>query len=124
RVLPARSRAQSALFGPVGARSPERASGMKRLVLLLSLAVALLAPVAAQAHPLGNFTVNRFARVEVSGHRLYIRYVLDLAEIPTFQAKQRGIDAGAYSARLARGLHIALDGRSVPLVPVAHALAF
>ena len=97
---------------------------MKKLVVLVVLAAALLAPVAAQAHPLGNFTINRFARVEVSGHRLYVRYVLDLAEIPTFQARQQGVDARVYSARLARGLHVTLDGRRVALVPVGHALAF
>jgi nickel/cobalt exporter len=97
---------------------------MKKLIVLASLAVALLAPVAAQAHPLGNFTINRFARVEVSGHRLYVRYVLDLAEIPTFQARQQGVDAGVYSARLARSLHVSLDGTRVALVPVRHALAF
>jgi nickel/cobalt exporter len=97
---------------------------MKKLVVLVSLAVALLAPVAAQAHPLGNFTINRFARVEVSGHRLYVRYVLDLAEIPTFQAREDGVDASVYSERLARGLRVSLDGRRVALVPVGHALAF
>ena len=59
---------------------------MKRLAVLLVVAGALLAPAAAAAHPLGNFTINRFSRVEVSGHRVYVRYVLDLAEIPTFQA--------------------------------------
>jgi ABC-type nickel/cobalt efflux system permease component RcnA len=97
---------------------------MKKLIVLVSLAVALLAPVAAQAHPLGNFTINRFARVEVSGHRLYVRYVLDLAEIPTFQARQEGVDARVYSEQLARGLHVELDGRKAALVPVGHALAF
>jgi nickel/cobalt transporter (NicO) family protein len=66
---------------------------MKRLAVLLVVAGALLAPAAASAHPLGNFTINRFSRVEVSGHRLYVRYVLDMAEIPTFQAGH--IDAGA-----------------------------
>src|SRR5260370_26802863 len=97
---------------------------MKKLVVLVALAAALLAPVAGQAHPLGNFTINRFARVEVSGHRLYVRYVLDLAEIPTFQAQQAGVDPRLYSARLAHGLHLTLSGRRVGLVPVAHALGF
>jgi nickel/cobalt exporter len=96
---------------------------MKRLFVVLSL-VALLAPIAAQAHPLGNFTINRFTRVEVSGHRLYVHYVLDLAEIPTYQARQQGVDARAYGRRLARGLHVRLGGRVVALTPVAHALAF
>ena len=72
---------------------------MKRLALLLAVAAALLAPAAASAHPLGNFTINRFSRVEVSGHRLYVLYVLDLAEIPTFQAGH--IDARAYARKVA-----------------------
>jgi nickel/cobalt transporter (NicO) family protein len=97
---------------------------MKKLVVLVSLAAALLAPVAAQAHPLGNFTINRFARIEVAGHRLYVRYVLDMAEIPTYQAQQQGVDASVYARHLAAGLHVTIAGRPVTLVPVAHALAF
>jgi ABC-type nickel/cobalt efflux system permease component RcnA len=97
---------------------------MKKLAAALVAAVALIAPAAAQSHPLGNFTINRFARVEVSGHRLYVRYVLDMAEIPTFEARERGVDASAYARTLARGLRVTLAGRRVALVPVAHALAF
>jgi nickel/cobalt exporter len=99
-------------------------NAMKRLLALAVLTAALVAPVAAQAHPLGNFTINRFARVEVAGHRLYVRYVLDLAEIPTYQAREQGVDAGVYARRIAAGLHVTLGGRAVRLVPVAHALAF
>jgi nickel/cobalt transporter (NicO) family protein len=97
---------------------------MKTRVVLVSLAAALLAPVAAQAHPLGNFTINRFARVEVAGHRLYVRYVLDMAEIPTYQARQQSVVASVYARHLAAGLHVTIAGRPVALVPVAHALAF
>ena len=97
---------------------------MKRLVTLIVITVALLVPVAAQAHPLGNFTINRFARVEVSGHRLYVRYVLDMAEIPTYQARQQGVDPNVYASRIAHDLHVSLDGRRILLQPVAHALAF
>ena len=61
---------------------------MRRPLLLLpAVLAALVLPAAAGAHPLGNFTINHFARVEVAGHRLYVRYVLDLAEIPTYQAR-------------------------------------
>jgi ABC-type nickel/cobalt efflux system permease component RcnA len=95
---------------------------VKRIGLLLVVAATLLGAAAAHAHPLGNFTVNRFARVEVAGHRLYARYVLDLAEIPTYQA--RPIDADAYSRRISSGLHVWLGGRRVVLQPVAHRLAF
>jgi len=97
---------------------------VKRLVVLVVLLASLLAPVAAQAHPLGHFTINRFARIEVAGHRLYVRYVLDMAEIPTYQAREQGVNANVYARRIARGLHITIGGRVATLVPVEHALAF
>jgi ABC-type nickel/cobalt efflux system permease component RcnA len=94
---------------------------MRRLALLLAVAAALIAPAAAAAHPLGNFTINRFSRVEVSGHRVYVRYVLDLAEIPTFQAGQ--IDTRAYARRIAANAHLMVAGRPAQLVPLGQALA-
>ena len=94
---------------------------MKRVALTLSALAALALPVAAAAHPLGNFTVNRFSRVEVAGPRVYIHYVLDLAEIPTFQAGT--IDAPAFARRIARGARLTVNGRRVRLVPAEWALA-
>jgi ABC-type nickel/cobalt efflux system permease component RcnA len=94
---------------------------MRRLALLLAVAAALIAPAAAAAHPLGNFTINRFSRVGVSGHRVYVLYVLDLAEIPTFQAGE--IDARAYARRIAANAHLTLAGRPARLVPLGQALA-
>jgi nickel/cobalt transporter (NicO) family protein len=86
---------------------------VKRLVLLL-IALAALLPPAASAHPLGNFSVNRHSRVEVSGNRIYVQYVLDLAEIPTFQERQRVRRAG-FAAEIGRGLKLTLDGRPAVL---------
>jgi nickel/cobalt exporter len=94
---------------------------VKRLVLLSTAFAALVLPVAASAHPLGNFTVNRFSRIEVAGPRIYVRYVLDLAEIPTFQAGK--IDAQLYARRIVRGAQLTVNGRRVRLVPVETALA-
>jgi len=94
---------------------------VKRLVLLSTAFGALVLPVAASAHPLGNFTVNRFSRIEVAGPRIYVRYVLDLAEIPTFQAGK--IDAQLYARRIVRGAQLTVNGRRVRLVPVETALA-
>ncbi len=94
---------------------------MRRLVLLVSAAAFLALPALAAAHPLGNFTVNRFSRIESSGPRLYVHYVLDLAEIPTFQAGR--IDVRAYAKRIARNAHLVVDGRKAQLVPVRSALA-
>jgi nickel/cobalt exporter len=94
---------------------------VKRLLLLFGIAWALVLPAAAAAHPLGNFTINRFSRVEVAGPRVYVHYVLDLAEIPTFQAGM--IDAPGLAQRIARGAELTVAGRRVPLVAVEWALA-
>jgi nickel/cobalt exporter len=94
---------------------------MKRLVLVAAAVAALALPALAGAHPLGNFTINRFSRIEVSGPRLYVHYVLDMAEIPTFQAGR--IDARAYANRIAHNVHVVVDGDRVALVPVRTALA-
>jgi nickel/cobalt exporter len=94
---------------------------MKRLVVLAVAAASLALPALAAAHPLGNFTVNRFSRIEASGPRLYVRYVLDMAEIPTFQAGR--IDANAYARQIARNANLVVDGRPAALVPVRTALA-
>jgi nickel/cobalt exporter len=94
---------------------------VKRLAFVAVTLVTLALPVAASAHPLGNFTINRFSRVEVAGPRVYVRYVLDLAEIPTFQAGN--IDGRRFAHRIARRAHLMVNGRRVRLVPVEWALA-
>jgi ABC-type nickel/cobalt efflux system permease component RcnA len=93
---------------------------VKRLVIVCAAVAALVLPVAAQAHPLGNFTVNRFSRVEVVGPRVYVHYVLDLAEIPTFQAGV--VDAKTYARHIARGAHLIVDGHAARLVPAETSL--
>jgi len=52
------------------------------------LSTALTAPAAA--HPLGNFTINHLSLITTSSHRLHVHYVLDIAEIPTFQIMHDG----------------------------------
>jgi nickel/cobalt transporter (NicO) family protein len=94
---------------------------MKRLALFTVAVAALAWPALAAAHPLGNFTINRFSRIEVSGPRIYVRYVLDMAEIPTYQAGR--IDQRTYAQRIAANAHLAVDGRPVKLVPLRSALA-
>ena len=89
---------------------------MKRL-FVLAAAFGLLAfavPGQASAHPLGNFTVNRYAGIEVAGNQVYVRYALDLAEIPTYQLGGE-VRASGYPVKLARKLVLTLDGARVPL---------
>ncbi len=52
---------------------------MRRLLLAVAGAAVLFAigAVPAFAHPLGNFTINHFSRVQVSGDRVRLHEVLD-----------------------------------------------
>jgi ABC-type nickel/cobalt efflux system permease component RcnA len=61
--------------------------------LALALAAALW-PAAIAAHPLGNFTVNRYSRLEFANDAVTITYVLDMAEVPTYQ-ELHDLDADA-----------------------------
>jgi nickel/cobalt transporter (NicO) family protein len=87
---------------------------MKRLVAVVVAVAALAVPALASAHPLGNFTVNRFAGIELAGSNVYVRYSIDLAEIPTYQLGDE-VRAPGYPARLARDLELSIDGRPLPL---------
>jgi nickel/cobalt transporter (NicO) family protein len=104
----------------VGAGGKEGAR-VKRLTPFLA-ALALVAPGAALAHPLGNFTVNRHTEITASGDRIYVHYALDLAEIPTFQEGKRLRSTGA-ARLLARGLVLEVDRGRRPLRPLTSILA-
>ena len=41
------------------------------------------------AHPLGNFSINQFTRLETGITNIKLRQVLDMAEIPTFQESSK-----------------------------------
>ncbi|MBV9771395.1 MAG: hypothetical protein JOZ32_17625 [Bryobacterales bacterium] len=54
---------------------------MKRL---LRFALAWIATPGVFAHPMGNFSVSHYSKLEVTDRGVQLEYVLDLAEIPTF----------------------------------------
>jgi nickel/cobalt transporter (NicO) family protein len=83
-------------------------------VLCGALAASLVTSPAAGAHPLGNFTINRYAGIDVAGRNVYVRYALDVAEIPTYQLGAE-LRRPGYPARLADKLVLTLDGRRSPL---------
>jgi len=58
-------------------------SMMKRTLSFIAI-ILLLCFAKSFAHPLGNFSVNRYSRLEVSRDGLRICYIIDYAEIPTF----------------------------------------
>ncbi|MET9446911.1 nickel transporter [Streptomyces cinerochromogenes] len=90
-------------------------------VLAAAGALALLPVGTASAHPLGNFTVNRYDGLVAAPGRLRVDHVEDLAEIPATQARpdiQRlGLTAWAERrcADAARGSGLTVEGRPTAL---------
>ena len=109
----------------------QRASARARWPVAL-VAIALLAallPTVASAHPLGNFTVNHYASIDAEADALRIQYVLDEAEIPTFQDKPAySADAESFAdaraAAIGSNLHVTLGGQPLPLQVDSRSLTF
>jgi ABC-type nickel/cobalt efflux system permease component RcnA len=88
-----------------------------RRALLAGLLFMAFSASPADAHPLGNFTINHLSRVSVGAQRIDVSYTLDQAEIPTFQ--ERGVGPQVVLARkvdeVRRGLRLSVDGRHAAL---------
>jgi ABC-type nickel/cobalt efflux system permease component RcnA len=102
----------------------------------LSLAFLLAATVeTAAAHPMGNFSISHYAAIRVNAHDIEIKYLIDMAEIPTFQELQGGLTANpkdpalaayliAKSAAFGDGLQLAANGRPLTLRTVSESILF
>ncbi len=51
----------------------------------VSLFLLIMCSAGALAHPMGNFSVNHYAKIKIGQKSVEIRYLIDMAEIPTFQ---------------------------------------
>ena len=89
---------------------------LRRSLAVLLLALALLPALAnaAFAHPLGNFTVNHLSIVTVRADGVHVRYILDLAEIPTLQETNSG-SISTIVATSAAALELRIGGELVPM---------
>jgi ABC-type nickel/cobalt efflux system permease component RcnA len=67
------------------------------LVAGAALALLILWPGAANAHPLGNFTVNVYDGIRLTPGLVRLVHVVDMAEIPTFQELRRVDEDGSPS---------------------------
>jgi nickel/cobalt exporter len=116
----------------------------RRLAVVLGVAAALFAGAglfvapAALAHPLGNFTVNRYSGLVLTPGHIQLTYVLDMAEIPTHQelyaidANGDGIEteaemqgwADAKTPELLSHVGLTVGGRPVALRMEGHSMRF
>jgi nickel/cobalt transporter (NicO) family protein len=121
---------------------PRRAASLwlwLSLCLITTLAFLVLLPFKeAEAHPLGNFTINHYSRLEFADETVRITYVLDLAEIPTFQQLDRldadgdaqlsDAEAAAYLdaelPALLEDLHLRVGEEALPLRVLNRSAAF
>ena len=104
----------------------------KKSYLFITLFIFALA-LSAVAHPLSNFSVNHYSRIEIEKSQVKVRAVIDMAEIPTFQATQE-IDTDkngtisqneldAYAEKITpsyvSNLLLSINGNTVTLRPTA-----
>ncbi|MER6997282.1 hypothetical protein [Streptomyces sp. NPDC000410] len=96
----------------------------RRVTAVLFAVAALLTAGAspAAAHPLGNFTVNRYDGLVLGERELAVDHVEDLAEIPTARIWPDGLPPGGIAAwarercgAVAREARVRVDGRPVRL---------
>ena len=74
----------------------------RTLIALLGLGIGVM-PAEAAAHPMGNFSISHYAGITIHPRRVELRYLIDMAEIPTFQEIQD-------SAIVPEDGHPSLDG--------------
>jgi nickel/cobalt transporter (NicO) family protein len=120
---------------PAEAGSTPRRALLAIIGALLVLALIPAAPAAA--HPLGNFTINQYSRIDVGTGTATLHYVLDLAELPTVADRaladpdgngtisdaERDAYLDAKLAEIVPGLHLASGARELPLELRSHSLA-
>ena len=103
---------------------------------IVLLAGILFSPAAIFGHPMGNFSISHHAGIRVGRNAVELRYLIDMAEIPTFQEIQEtGIVAEAghasldhYLARkvedLGANLTLEMNGRRLALKTEAKEVLF
>jgi nickel/cobalt exporter len=106
------------------------------LLAVLCLVGLMATPQWSTAHPLGNFSINHYTGIRLDAGGIELRYIIDMAEIPTFQEIQEtkiapqmddtGLDA--YLAQkveaLENGLILEVNGQRLPLQAEAREVMF
>jgi ABC-type nickel/cobalt efflux system permease component RcnA len=102
----------------------------------ISLLIFLSMSPATFAHPMGNFSINHYSKIIPGAHTIEVGYIIDMAEIPTFQQMQESAvvpKAGdpslvPYLQResevLKQGLSLLVDGKLLSLQTVSRQAIF
>jgi ABC-type nickel/cobalt efflux system permease component RcnA len=112
-------------------------SRISRVFAVVLAMVFMLAPAKpCFAHPMGNFSINHYSGIRIEKSFVELRYIIDIAEIPTYQEIQNaGIVAQVGDATLApyllrqadlwnKSIELKVNGEAVTLVPVSTNVIF
>lgn len=96
----------------------------------MALVVLVAGAAPASAHPLGNFSTNVYSGLRVQPRHVLVDYVVDLAELPTVQAKREVGRVGTHAwaagecARLAAGVRVDVGGARSAVAVQSSAMAY
>jgi len=115
---------------------PANVSFVRRFLATIAALGLALFPVSSSAHPMGNFSISHYAAIRLEQGFIELRYLIDMAEIPSFQEiQQNSIVAQAddprvlaYLAKQAevfrKGLLLTLNGQQLPLQIASQEILF
>jgi nickel/cobalt exporter len=92
------------------------------VLIIVALLLALNPATPAAAHPLGNFSVNQYSRIEIGTDQARLVYVLDLAELPTV-ADRPLLDSDGDGAITGEERESYLAGKLAEITPALHLFA-
>jgi ABC-type nickel/cobalt efflux system permease component RcnA len=116
--------------------SNQQQSDRRRPRVIFPLLVLMLSHATAFAHPMGNFSVNHYSKLTIEPGSIEIEYLIDLAEIPTFQEIRQfdltstGVDPNASRYLDGReqlfkeGISLEIDGQPVRLSAISRRLTY
>ena len=101
----------------------------KSIVLFSSFLALSVCSHEAYAHPMGNFSINHYSKIEVGAKKINVRFLIDFAEIPTVTLKGEedtnsdgkisDLEMKSYldreAPKLLEKLSLAIDGKPAPL---------
>jgi high-affinity nickel-transport protein len=114
----------------------QRANSNIRRGIVLGFLLLVLGSASCLAHPMGNFSINHYSKITVGKQTIEILYLVDMAEIPTYQeirefeitAKPDDPSVDRYLDRqepiLKAGLSVESDGRVVRLETIERRVTF
>jgi ABC-type nickel/cobalt efflux system permease component RcnA len=111
---------------------------MRRRILVAAFFAVLLVSAGQDlaAHPLGNFSISQYSAIAVDGDKIELRYLIDMAEIPTFQeiqesgivAQEGDASLPAYlkskTGALRQALFLEINGKRLELKPKSPEVIF